>query len=147
MKKIIWLLLCLMASVSMHGQNVSSRTNEFEVDFSNPAKLVTSTIPVINWISPTAETNYVADTKYKINFTIESNVALKNIIISVKENAASQSRGMMSIVPATEEEKHRSKVEKNLTLLEGTNVIEIIAENADGTKTYSSRMVTVGSTA
>lgn len=139
------LVLLLGFITLVNAQNVSTRTNEFEIDFSNPAKLVNSTIPVINWISPLPETSYVAETRYKINFVIESTVPLKNITITVKESAESVSRGMLSI-PTTENTKHKNVVEKNVILMEGNNIIEIIAENADGTKTISRRTVTVGST-
>ncbi len=66
------------------SQNVSTRTNEFEVDFSDPAKLVKSIIPVINWTTPDAENIYVADAKYKINVTVTSAIPLKGITIIIK---------------------------------------------------------------
>ncbi len=54
---------------------------------------------------------------------------------------------MMAIHPTTDLEKHKNIIDKNLTLMDGSNVIEIIAENEDGTRTVSYRTVTVGSTA
>lgn len=126
------------------SQNVSTRTNEFQVDFSDPKKLVSSVIPVINWITPTAESNYAGEAKYKIKFEIESSTPLKNISIIIKENPTSSSRGMLNIQPTTDEEKHKSVVEKNLTLMDGNNVVEIVAENMDGVKTVSQRTIRVG---
>jgi hypothetical protein len=128
------------------SQNVSTRTNEFQVDFSDPKKLVSSVIPVINWITPTAESNYAGEAKYKIKFEIESSTPLKNISIIIKENPTSSSRGMLNIEPSTEAEKHKSVVEKNLTLMDGNNVVEIVAENMDGVKTVSQRTIRVGTT-
>jgi Caspase domain len=145
--RLIFLMALMATTIGSVAQNVSTRTNTFEVDFSDPNKLANSIIPVINWVTPVAESNYVGDTKYKIKFEIESASPLKNITIVVKETLESTSRGMLSIQPATEEEKHKSVVEKNLTLMDGSNVIEIIAENMDGTKTVSHRTITVGSNA
>ena len=143
-----FLLTLLMVGVlHVHAQNVSTRTNEFEVDFSDPAKLVTTTIPVINWVTPVAESNYAGEAKYKIKFEIESSTPLKNISIIIKENAESVSRGMQSITPATEAEKFKSVIERNITLMDGQNVVEIVAENTDGTKTISQRTITVGTAA
>ncbi len=141
-------LFCLIAvPMALWGQNVSTRTNEFQVDLSDPKKVASSIIPVINWITPTAESNYAGEAKYKIKFEIESSSPLKNITITIKETPESGSRGMLSIEPTTEEEKHKSVIEKNITLMDGNNVIEIVAENTDGVKTVSQRTVTVGTTA
>lgn len=142
--------LALILSVGffpLKAQNVSTRTNEFEVDFSDPGKLVHSVIPVINWITPVAESNYVNEAKYKIKFEIESSAPIKNITISIKESPESVSRGMLNIQPTTEAEKHKNVIEKSVTLMDGNNVVEIIAENMDGVKTVSHRVVHVGTTA
>ncbi len=140
------LVLSLGVITGMNAQNVSSRTNEFEVDFSDPRRVVNSVIPVINWITPTAESNFAGEARYKIKFEIESSAPLKNVTITIKESAESASRGAMSIQPATEAEKHKSVIEKNLTLMDGNNLVEIVAENEDGVKTVSQRTIRVGTT-
>ncbi|MEJ0031236.1 MAG: caspase family protein [Bacteroidota bacterium] len=127
------------------GQNVSTRTNEFEVDFSDPTRLVTSTIPVINWITPVAETSYAQENKYKIKFEIESSNPIKNITISIKEGVNAASRGTQTFQPDPAQNLH-PEVEKSLTLLPGENVLEIVAENEQGVKTISYKTVHVGST-
>ena len=148
MKNLIGLtiLLMLFAAKGLIAQNVSSRTNSFEVDFSDPNKLVSSIIPVINWITPVAESNYSSENKYKIKFEIESDKPIKSIQIIVKENEQSASRGMMSVQPE-EDQRHNAVIEKNVTLMDGNNVIEIVAENEDGTKTVSHRTIRIGTTA
>lgn len=132
--------LCFSAA----AQNVATRTNEFEVDFADPNKVVNSTIPVINWITPVAETTYQQENKYKIKFEIESSTPLKNITISIKEGVASVSRGTQTIQPDATQNLNPT-FERSLTLLEGENVLEIVAENADGVKTVSYKTVHVGS--
>jgi len=129
----------------MKAQNVSTRTNEFEVDLTDPKKLVASTVPAINWITPMAETNYAQENKYNIKFEVESSTALKSISISIKETLDAASRGTQTILPK-EEEKLHAAIERNLTLMDGENMLEIIAENIDGVKTISHRKVVVGST-
>jgi hypothetical protein len=132
--------------MSTRAQNVGTRTSEFEVDFSDPKKLVSTVIPVINWITPVAESSYAQETKYKIKVEVESAVPLKNITISIKESADAASRGVSQVIqPATENEKRFAVLEKNLTLMEGDNVLEIVAENVDGVKTVSYKTVHVGS--
>ena len=137
------LLFMLISVYAVNAQNVSSRTNDFEVDFSDPNRLVSTTIPVINWITPVAETNYSQENKYKIKFEIESTTPLKNITITIKETSEGASRGVQNI-EVKESEKLFSTIERSITLMEGENVLEIVAENVDGTKTISQRMVRVG---
>src|ERR1044071_815430 len=143
--KLAVVAFCAISSVTGFAQNVSTRTNEFEVDFSDPTKLVTSTIPVINWVYPAAETTYAQDNKYKIKFEVASGTPIKNITISIKEGMNAASRGTQSFEPDPSMNMNPS-VERNITLLPGENVLEIVAENADGVKTVSYKTVHVGST-
>lgn len=149
MKTKMQLALALMLGVItvMKAQNVSTRTNEFEVDFSDPKKLVNSTVPTINWLTPVAETNYAQDPKYKIKFQVESVSAIKNITLSIKESVLSSARGAQMIQPTTEVEKHTMAVERNLTLMDGGNVVEVSVENAEGVKAISQRSINVGAAA
>ena len=148
MKTRMQLALALMLGfiTVMKAQNVSTRTNEFEVDFSDPKKLVNSTVPTINWIAPVAETNYAQDPKFKIKFNVESASGIKNITLSIKESLLSSARGAQMIQPSTEVEKHIMAVERNLTLMDGGNVVEVIVENEEGIKTFSQRSINVGAT-
>lgn len=145
-KRLFSFVLAMLSVVVSMAQNVSTRTNDFEVDFSDPKKLAYTTIPVINWITPVQETNYAQENKFKIRVEIDSDKPIKSIIINVKESEQSASRGSSSIQP-TDEEKLHTVVERNITLMEGDNLLEIIAENIDGQKTVSYRKVTVGSAA
>lgn len=144
MKKPIVVVALLMFGYSVQAQNVAARTNEFEVDFSDPKRLVTTTIPVINWITPTAETTYAQENKYKIKFEIESGTPIKNITISIKEGMQEQSRGTQSFAPDASMNLN-PEIERSVTLMDGENVLEIIAENVDGVKTVSYKTVHVGS--
>lgn len=138
-------VLLISGASTLMAQNVSTRTNEFEVDFSDPKKLVSTTIPVINWVTPVAETNYAQENKYKIKVEVESDKPIKSITIYVKEDEAAASRGMTSMKPDAGQEL-KMVVEKSITLMEGENLLEVVAENMDGQKTISYRKVHVGST-
>src|SRR5690606_10146751 len=127
------------------GQNVSTRTNEFEVDFSDPKKLVYSTIPVINWISPVPETNYGQQMKFRIEIRIESEKPIKDITLYIRESEEATTRGMTTIKPEAGQEREMV-VEKTLTLMEGENIVEVVAENIDGQKSHSYRKIHVVTT-
>ena len=136
--------LSLLAVATAIAQNVSARTNEFEVDFSDPAKLAYTTIPVINWVSPAAETNYAQEMKFKIEIEIQSDKPIKNVTIYIKESELTASRGMTTVKPEAGQEL-KMTVAKTLTLMEGDNLLEVVAENVDGQKTISQRKVHIGS--
>lgn len=136
-------VLSLLNITMLMAQNVSTRTNEFEVDFSDPKKLVYTTIPVINWVSPVPETNYAQEMKFRIEIEVESDRPLKDITIYIKENELSASRGQTTIKPEAGQEK-RMVVQKTVTLMEGENLLEVVAENMDGQRTISQRKVHIG---
>ena len=138
-------VLSVLSFSLLMAQNVSTRTNEFEVDFSDPKKLAYTSIPVINWISPVPETNYAQEMKFKIQIEIQSEKPIKNITLYIKENEVTASRGMTTIKPEIGQELSMM-VEKTLSLMEGDNLIEVVAENLDGQKTISQRKVHIGNT-
>jgi hypothetical protein len=137
--------MAALCFTSVSAQNVTARTNEFEVDFSDPKKSVTTTIPVINWITPVPETNYAQENKFKIKLEVESDRPIKDITIYIRENESTTSRGQTSIKPEAGQEL-KFAVEKTLTLMEGENLLEVVAENMDGQKTISYRKIHVGGT-
>jgi hypothetical protein len=139
-----FIIMFVVLSHALYSQNISTRTNEFEVDFSDPKKLAYTTIPVINWLSPAAETNYVQEMKFKMQIEIHSDRPIRNVTIYIKENEGSTSRGMTTLTPEPGQEL-KMVVEKTLTLMEGENLLEVVAENADGQKTISHRKVHIGS--
>lgn len=140
------LLLTLGFSLEVCAQNVSSRSNVFEVDFSDPSKLINSVIPTIEWLEPLAENLYTESNKTKIKFEVKSEKPIKQIILSAKETEGSPVRGASSITPE-EDEKFRKVIERTLTLADGANYIEVMIENIDGAKTVSHRIIRVGAAA
>lgn len=139
----LFFMMPVLCMTTLMAQNVITRTNEFEVDFSDPKKLAYTTIPVINWISPVPETNYAQEMKFKIQIEIESDKPIKNITLYIKENDQATTRGMTSIKPEAGQEL-KMVVEKTLNLMDGENLVEVVAENIDGMKTISQRKVHIG---
>lgn len=142
--KNIVLFAFVLAGFTLRGQNVSSRSQTFEVDLSDPKKTLSSAIPSVVWISPIPETNYVQDAKFKISFEVLSTVAIKGVTINIRENELATTRGSLPLEPKADE-KNKLVVNRTLTLMDGENLIEIVAENVDGLKTISTRTIRVGS--
>jgi Caspase domain len=139
------LMVFVALCTSAFAQTVSTRTSNFEVDFSDPKKLVNSTVPVINWITPIAETSYSQESRFKIKLNVDAITSLKSVTIYVRENEESAARGTLPIMPE-EDGKLHMEIDKMLTLMDGENLIEIVAENTDGVKTFSQKKITVGTT-
>jgi hypothetical protein len=143
MKKLFFGVVWILCGIGAYAQNVSSRTDEFEVDLSDPKKLVNSTLPTITWLTPAAETQYVQESKVKIKFEVASASPLKNAIISIKETVNASTRGTTAVQPLENERLHMV-VERNLNLMDGENIVEVMAENMEGIKVYSSRKIIIG---
>lgn len=148
MKKQTLIILMLIWGICpmVQAQNVSSRSNEFEVDFSDPGKLINSVIPTIQWMEPLAENLYTENNKVKIKFAVKSEKPIKVITLTAKETEDSAVRGASSITPE-EDEKFMKVIERTLTLADGANYIEVAIENTDGAKAISHRIIRVGAAA
>lgn len=134
----------LLVGALTHAQNVSSRSQAFEVDLSDPKRVINSAIPTVSWILPIPETNYVQEAKFKISFEVQSAAAIKGVTINIRENELASTRGSLPLEPKPEE-KNKLVVDRTVTLMDGENLIEVVVENVDGLKTISTRTVRVGS--
>jgi hypothetical protein len=144
MKKIIEVtFLMIVTSLASFAQNVSSRTNVFELNLSEGKTLMYSIVPVIDWVTPIPETNYSQENKFKIKIEVSSEKRLKSVTLLVREAADKDSPRMTSLKPEAGKEQ-KMTVEKTITLTDGDNTIEVIAENEDGQKTFSERKVHIG---
>lgn len=125
------------------AQSVSTGTNEFEVDLSDPTKLKHTTVPVIRWVTPIAAISYSPEVRFSIAVEVVCSNPVRSVTFTLRENEQGPVRGMTTVMPEAGQEL-KLTIEKDLTLLDGENRIEVIAENADGQKTFSHRNVHVG---
>ena len=142
MKSILFLgsLCLLLSSHCLSAQNVRARTDEFEYDLIDQKKKIT--IPIIQWMLPLGEITYTEETLFKIKLDIESERALKQVVIYLKESEKSASREITSLKPQPGAE-YNMPIERVLTLAKGVNFLEIEMENIDGQKAISHRIIHV----
>jgi hypothetical protein len=144
--RIGFLTMVLMAlCTAALAQTVTARSNDFEVDFSDPKKLVNTTVPMIQWINPLAETAFTQENKFQIKLTVSASTPIKSVTFHIKEAAEAATRGSVNYKPESNEQLQWS-IDRPINLFDGENVIEVVAENIDGAKTYSTRKITVGAT-
>jgi hypothetical protein len=135
--------MLFVASVSV-AQNLTSKSNEVALDFST-AKGGTSSIPKISWLTPESETSFLKEGKIKLTASIESRDAIKSAVINIREKDSPDLRGS-SPLAITDDQKYSFRIDKQVTLQDGVNEIEIVVENEKGFKSIARRYVHVGST-
>jgi hypothetical protein len=135
------LLLSSLCATTM-AQNVTSRTNEYEFDLADASKKVNTTFPVVSWIAPNDETTFLHGNEYVVKFAVESTSAITNVTISIRPTSGAAPKVSQSI-RFEASENLRPTIEQNVTLMDGRNVVEVVAENSDGVKTVSQKTIQV----
>lgn len=95
---------------------------------------------------PLNETVFHREGKLPVRVSIQSPVAIKIVGVSIRDKNQGESRGNMVITPK-ESERMQLTIDRNITVPEGVNVLELTVENIDGLVSKSLRVVHVGETA
>jgi hypothetical protein len=144
MKRFFYCLPMLWIVTNAQAQSFNSKSNTMALDFSDPKKSFATTLPKIIWVTPLNETVFLKEGFISIELDIESKTPLKKVQLIVREKSTDVIKGTSSI-PITDDKK--LKINKNITLTDGVNELEIVAENRDGLKSISKRQIHVGATA
>ena len=146
MKKIALLLAIAGCVNQAHAQNFSTRSNTMAVDYTDDKKSLATTLPKITWQLPLNETVFSKDGKVSIDFLVESKTPLKTLQLILTDKGTNEVKGTIN-VPLTDESRSSKKLTRDLTLTDGVNVLQVVAENRDGMKSISIREFHVGATA
>ena len=146
MKKLFLFFALTGWVIRSHGQSFNSRSNSISLDYSDPKKNFSSTLPKITWQTPVNETVFLKEGKIAVEITVESKTPLKSIQLTVQDKTSDEVSGTIA-VPITDETRLLIKITKNITIPDGVNELIVVAENRDGLKSTSKREVHVGATA
>jgi hypothetical protein len=116
------------------------------LDFTDPKTSLTSTLPEITWQTPQNETVFLKEGKITIELTVDSKTPLNAVQVIVRDKGTNELKGTLSI-PIPEDKKLSLVINKNITLNDGINELEVVAQNRDGIKASSKRQIHVGATA
>ena len=130
--------------LSVTAQNLSTKSNEVSLDFSN-SKKSNSSLPSVTWISPVNETSFIKEGKLPITIEVNSKTPLKSVNLVIRDKESNEVKGQTAM-PISEVTKYVLKINKNLSLPEGIMLIEVVAENIDGLSSKAFRVVNVGAT-
>src|SRR5258706_6428228 len=145
MKKLITLLVILLAAKlpPAVAQTFTGKTNDvilsFQYSFNSDVGV---SLPTISWKYPQQEYTNSTGTSIEIEASVFSDVDIKSIRILIGDGTASRGEKQVDVTPVKE-----FKFKQMVKLLDGQNVIEILAENVNGGAVSSSRSVLVGADA
>ena len=129
-----------IASLAAAAQTISTRTNNFDVDL---RELKNTSVPIIHWISPETESIYQSETTYNVKFDLTCSTPIRSLLISLKDDVDAKARVTETLELETKPNQN-STVEFEVDLELGTNIIEIVAQNADGATATSYKTIHVG---
>jgi len=143
-KSFLIFIIPLMWSQSLFAQNITAKTNEIEVNSATQLNLQKpSLFPSINWIVPIAEHSIVHNGLFYIQAKVKCETKLNKVEIVVKSIETNQVLGK-HVHEIQKNELNSLVIEKTIHLPDGKNQLEVMAENMDGLKVYSTKVITVG---
>jgi hypothetical protein len=139
----IFVLAGVVASVTLHAQSFSWKSNDLQIKTQAQAVPGPAAImPRVTWTRPRLEFTNTIETQIEIEATVYSEVAIKSILITLGDNVTKVARGSKPVaVPAGVTQQ---TIKQTITLSQGSNYVEVEVENVSGGKAYSQRSIVVG---
>ena len=134
-------IIILLSFSIAQAQNIAWKSNEIHLNTKN-ISATAAIMPVVSWVKPRLEFTNSAQHKLEIEASITSEVPIKSILLIVGDNVTKVVRGSKPIQISANLTHYT--VDQSITLLEGSNYIEIEVENTSGGKISSTRSVMVG---
>lgn len=136
MKKLLLILITLVPFLA-NAQSFVDKTNAIEIDYSKDVSH--TTLPQITWTTPRIESSFSTDKSILLEARIKSSVELKEIKLRITVGGSSIEKDI-EIGPL----QNSFNFEQKLNLLEGSNIVELIATNTKGGKVSSKRSILHG---
>lgn len=121
------------------AQSFAGKTNSIKLNLKNPPSSTKTDLPMITWITPKLEFVNSQNASIQIEAMVYSTVALKSLRLEVSDG--STVRGEK---PIDYDASHSVQVKQTVRLMDGNNLLRIVAENVNGGVVTSSRSVLVG---
>ncbi|MCB0490185.1 MAG: caspase family protein [Cyclobacteriaceae bacterium] len=139
MIQIVVASIFVITTVASYAQVVGDRTNRVHLNFKESG--VNTTLPHIEWITPRLEYSNSPANRIDIDAQITSAVPLKSLKLVVRQSIDLEPVALKTI---EFENKLSVNISQQLSLLNGQNYVEIIAENEQGGIVKDYRSVIVG---
>ncbi len=136
MKTIAFTIL-MMQSLLVYGQGFADKTNAIKLNYNQT--LTPTTLPVITWTMPRSERSNSIEESVTFEAEIKSDVILKQIRLELTSGGQTRTR----IIPIGENDLSKT-LRQPVKLLDGENIIRIVAENIKGGAVSSTRSILMG---
>jgi hypothetical protein len=138
---VLILALFVVVSPLVYGQGFVGKTNEVKLDFKKGVPN-TSSLPVINWVTPGFEYTNSKENQINIDVLVSSANPLKTVHLIIGDNTSGNVLAQKNI--ELTDNKSAAHVKQQIKLPNGSNFIRISAENTDGAIASGTRTVVVG---
>jgi hypothetical protein len=135
--KTIIVILFLLAFDLAHAQSFADKTNAIKVNYTQP--VVATTLPSISWTVPRIESSVSGEESIMLEATVISDSPLKEVRILVMHGGETRDRKL-----TLTEDQLKYELKQPLRLMDGDNVIKLLAENVKGGQVSSTRSVLMG---
>src|SRR5689334_22828892 len=125
MKQSLCIGICFLWVLETLGQAFSGKTNDIKVDYTAP--ITATALPTIDWISPRLERSNSTEPSMNFEAEVKSGVALSSVMLEVTVMGEVRPRK----VDLGSNPNHVT-IRQPMRLLNGENVVKIIATNANG---------------
>ncbi len=140
--KIIASLLLVVAVATVQAQIVSEQSNAIRLDFANGEDSKEIVLPSIDWEFPSREYTNSEERKAKFVANVASSKAIQEVTIGVARKRGEKPLASKKLEVA--ENAMSFKVDQEMNLLDGENVISVTVTNEDGGTVTDYRNILVG---
>lgn len=137
-KKLIWVAL-LVLSQNVKGQNLSWTSNEIHLNFKQP--LAAASIPVVTWVKPALDYSSSPENRVHIVAQVTADAGLSSIVLKVGNTTEGGEPVAKDLHVSS---GNTYTVDLTVTLKDGANYIEVVAQNALGAKVTATRNLIIG---
>ncbi|MEQ9217917.1 MAG: caspase family protein [Cyclobacteriaceae bacterium] len=135
--KNITLLIILFLPLWVSAQSFVEKSNAIQLDFTKEVKH--TTLPEIIWETPRIESSFSTEKSIMLEARIKSSVELSSVklVLNVKGQTVEKEISIGAL-------QNSFNFEQKLNLLDGSNVVELVAVNKDGGTVSSKRSILHG---
>jgi hypothetical protein len=129
--------VCCFSATGL-AQNFSERTNDIYLNFKEPVT-ATTVLPHIVWMSPRLEFTNSQKSIVEVEAWVSSEMPLSSLKVELSNAGIVTGSKKIELVGVREQ-----RIKQSLTLLDGQNIVKVIAINVDGGISSSTRSILVG---
>lgn len=143
--RIIFSLAAIAAVYGLAGQNLSARSNQLALDFSNGSLTESEGLPVITWIYPSSDYSSSEENRINIKVSVNSKSPVQELSLELAEDQSRRALGKREL--PVEPDQTDILAEQGIWLPDGTTSLKISVTTTEGVTVSETRSIAVGKNA